>query len=164
MTVQFFCILWLQMKFCSMHQACKYETVHFFRGRGKRWGGDAGGIREAPFKNCMTPRQLAIFLHGPPWRGNFFGWPPPKKKKNSIIIILTLSQDFTFFDILCYSLLHVIVLSTCMNTIFTISNTNTESCLSESTNQKKGKSVSDLLVIARPERVAFGIFFIWIAN
>lgn len=46
-----------------------------------------------------------------------------------------------------------------MNTIFTISNTTcTESCLSESTNQKKEKSVSDLLAIACPERVSFGIF------
>ena len=146
--------------FVACTKPANMRPFTFFEGGG-RGGGDAGGIREAPFKNCMTPRQLAIFLHGPPWRGNFFGWPPPpKKKKNSIIIILTLSQDFTFFDILCYSLLHVIVLSTCMNTIFT----NTESCLSESTNQKKGKSVSDLLVIARPERVAFGIFFIWITN
>ena len=133
----------------------------FFQGGGRGGGGDAGGIREAPFKNCMTPRQLAIFYMAPLEGVIFSDDPPPKKKKKkSIIIILTLSQYFTFFDILCYSLLHVIVLSTCMNTIFTISNTNTESCLSESTNQKKGKSVSDLLVIARPERVAFGIFFI----
>ena len=43
-----------------------------------------------------------------------------------------------------------------MKTIFTISNT-TESCLPESTNQKIEKSISDLLVIARPERVALGL-------
>ena len=42
-----------------------------------------------------------------------------------------------------------------MKTIFTIFDT-TESCLSESTNQKKKKSISDLLVIARPESVAIG--------
>ena len=42
-----------------------------------------------------------------------------------------------------------------MKTIFTIFDT-TESCLSESTNQKKEKSISDLLVIARPESVAIG--------
>ena len=106
----------------------------------------------------MAPLEAVIFSDDPP---------PPKKIIIIviiiiiiIIIIITLSQDFTFFDILCYSLLHVIVLATCMNTIFTISNTNTESCLSESTNQKKKKSVSDLLVIAGPERVALGIFFI----
>ena len=163
MTVQFFCILWLQMKFCSMHQACKYETVHFFRGRGNRWGGMLVGFGKHHLKTAWPPVSLPFFYMAP-LEGVIFSDDPPPQKKNSIIIILTLSQDFTFFDILCYSLLHVIVLSTCMNTIFTISNTNTESCLSESTNQKKGKSVSDLLVIARPERVAFGIFFIWIAN
>ena len=43
-----------------------------------------------------------------------------------------------------------------MKTIFTISNT-TKSSLSDSTNQKKEKSISDLLVIVRPERVAFGL-------
>ena len=29
-------------------------------------GGGAGGIREAPFKNCMTPPQLANFFHMAP--------------------------------------------------------------------------------------------------
>ena len=43
-----------------------------------------------------------------------------------------------------------------MKTIFTISNT-TKSSLSDSTNRKKEKSISDLLVIVRPERVAFGL-------
>ena len=43
-----------------------------------------------------------------------------------------------------------------MKTIFTISNT-TKSSLSDSTNQKKEKSISDLLLIVRPERVAFGL-------
>ena len=43
-----------------------------------------------------------------------------------------------------------------MKTIFTISNT-TKSSLSDSTNQKKEKSISDLLVVVRPERVAFGL-------
>ena len=43
-----------------------------------------------------------------------------------------------------------------MKTVFTISNT-TKSSLSDSTNQKKEKSISDLLVIVRPERVAFGL-------
>ena len=43
-----------------------------------------------------------------------------------------------------------------IKTIFTISST-TQSCLLESTNQKKEKSISDLLVIAHPERVAFGL-------
>ena len=43
-----------------------------------------------------------------------------------------------------------------MKTILTISNT-TKSSLSDSTNQKKEKSISDLLVIVRPERVAFGL-------
>ena len=33
-------------------------------------GGGAGGIREAPFKNCMTPLSLPIF----------FTWPPPLKR------------------------------------------------------------------------------------
>ena len=32
-----------------------------------------------------------------------------------------------------------------------------ESCLLKSTNQKKEKSISDLLVMARPERVAFSL-------
>ena len=43
-----------------------------------------------------------------------------------------------------------------MQTIFIISNT-TESCLSERTNQKKEKAISDFLVIARPARVTFGL-------
>ena len=43
-----------------------------------------------------------------------------------------------------------------MKTVFTISYT-TESCLSESTNQKNDKLISDLLLIARPELVAFAI-------
>ena len=92
----------------------------------------------------MTPSQLANFFHMTP--------PPPKKK--IYIYKITLSQYFTFFNILCYSLIHPIVLA--MKTIFTISNT-TKSSLSDSTNQKKEKSISNLLVIVHPERVAFGL-------
>lgn len=47
-----------------------------------------------------------------PWSSNFLGWLPPSAptKKNPL-------PDFSFFHILCYSLLHVIVLG--MKTIFT---------------------------------------------
>ena len=62
-----------------------------------------------------------------------------------------LPRFYLFLNILCYSLIHVIVLA--MKTIFTNSNT-TKSSLSDSTNQKKEKSISDLLVIVRLERVA----------
>lgn len=95
----------------------------------------------------MTPHQLANFflMPPPPLGAVFFSDCPPSK----IIVInnnkITLSQDFTFSDILCYCLLYVIVLA--MRTIFTISNT-TDSRLSESPSQKKEKSISDLLVIA----------------
>ena len=46
-------------------------------------GGGAGGIREAPFKNCMTPPQLAnFFFTWPPLEAVIFlvDLPPPKKK------------------------------------------------------------------------------------
>ena len=113
-------------------------------------GGGAGGIREAPFKNCMTPPQLANFFHMPPPPLEvviFLVDPPPPQKKKIYIYInkITLFQDFTFFNTLCYSLIDVIA----MKTIFTISNT-TKSSSSDSTNQKKEKSISDLLVISSP--------------
>ena len=70
---------------------------------------------------------------------------PPKK---------TLSQDYNFFIILYYFF---------TTRYFTHYEDNiynsytTESCLLKKTNQKKGNSISDLLIMARPECVAFGL-------
>ena len=50
-------------------------------------GGGAGGIREAPFKNCMTPLSLPIFFTWPPLEAVIFLVdPPPPKEKQYIYI------------------------------------------------------------------------------
>ena len=60
----------------------------------------------------------------------------------------TLSQYFNFFNIRYY----------CARYEDYIYNPYaSESCLLKNANQKKGKSISDLLVMARPERVVFGL-------
>ena len=74
--------------------------------------GGASATRESPFKNCMTSLSLPVFFTYPSflWSSNFLGWLPAPTKNNPL-------PDFSFFHILCYSLLHVIVLG--MKTIFT---------------------------------------------
>ena len=68
--------------------------------------------------------------------------PVRKKKKKKE----TLSQDFNFLNILYY----------CAHYEDNIYNPYaTESCLLKHTNQKKEKSISDLLVMACPDRVVF---------
>ena len=51
-------------------------------------GGGAGGIREAPFKNCMTPLSLPIFFTWPPLEAVIFLVDPPPQKKNNIYIYI----------------------------------------------------------------------------
>ena len=71
---------------------------------------------------------------------------PPEK--------LTLSQDFNLRNVLYYS--PTTRYCAHFEDIICIPYT-AESCLLKSTNQKKEKSISDLLVMARPERVAFSL-------
>ena len=71
---------------------------------------------------------------------------PPEK--------LTLSQDFNLRNVLYYS--PTTRYCAHYEDIICIRYTS-ESCLLKSTNQKKEKSISDLVVMARPERVAFSL-------
>ena len=122
------------------------------------WG--AGGIWEAPFKNRMTPLSLPIFFHmAPPCGGHFFRmtlhFSKNKRKKNP-----TLPPNF--FNILCY----FSSLRCCAHHEGNIYNPyTTETCSLKNANQKKEKSISDILVMARPRSVCdiwpvIGIFLI----
>ena len=108
--------------------------------------------------------SLPIFFHmAPPCGGHFFRmtlhFSKNKRKKNR-----TLPQVFNFFNILYY----FSPLRCCAHHEENIYNPySTETCSLKNPNQKKEKSISDLLVMARPRSVCdiwpiIGIFLIWI--
>ena len=96
----------------------------------------------------MSPLQLTnFFSHGYPPCSGYRMTPPLQKKK-------ALSQDLNFLNILYYSPTS----RYCAHYEDNIYNPySTQGCLLKNTNQKKDKSISDLLVLARFERVAFGL-------
>ena len=112
--------------------------------------GGTGGIWEAPFKSGMTPLSSQFGQCHPPYSGPFFGSPPQLQKKTTT----TPSQGFNFFNILYYSPTS----RYCAHNEDNIYNTLVYyRDLFIIKNQKERKSISDLLVMSRPERVAFGL-------
>ena len=84
---------------CRLAEIVATKGPFLFLGEGGR----AGGIRKAPFKKLHDPPPLScqFFSHGPLEAVVFSDDSPPQKKKYIYItIIITISQDFTFFDIL----------------------------------------------------------------
>ena len=112
----------------------------FLRGRGK-------GRGKHHLKIAWPPSQLTSFFHIPILMAIiFFRWSPLNKKKPSVKI--------STFNILDYSPTP----RYCAHYADNICNPHsTESCLLKNTNQKRETSISDLLAMARPERVAFGL-------
>ena len=119
------------------------------------WGRGTGGICAVPFKNHVTPLSLPIFLHAlSPLIVLIISDDAPLSKKNP-------SQDFNLIFSIISLLLFVIVFT--MKKIFT-NPISAESCFLNKKYKSKGREVniSDLLVTAYPELVAFGLWFIGI--
>ena len=98
------------------------------------------GFGEAPFKNRMTPPQITNFFTWPPLIAVIFWNNSPQKKNGQYL-------DFNFL-----TFLYSPTSRYCAHYEDDIYNPYTTESMCLKTNQKKENSISDVLVMARPER------------